>query len=172
MRSPVAGIAGAVRAVISRVTGLGSHLAQLRAAGFENKNIFREKITDTSADRPQLRKLIRPSPPGDVVTVTRIDRLASNVFDLFGFVERIVDAKAQARFLAEPWADTERLMLWYSASWRRGTRSHPDPRGERQVSRQGRKMPPDFAPQRATSQELPHSYDVGISIIRRTTRIA
>ena len=52
---------------------------------------------------------------GDVVTVTRIDRLARSTSDLFGIVKRIVDAKAQFRSLAEPWADTGtstgRLML-------------------------------------------------------------
>ena len=56
-----------------------------------------------------------PAAPGDVVTVTRIDRLARSTFDLFGMVKRIVDAKTQFRFLAEPWADTGtstgRLML-------------------------------------------------------------
>ena len=50
-----------------------------------------------------------------MVTVTRIDRLARSTFDLFGIVKRIVDAKAQFRSLAEPWADTctstGRLML-------------------------------------------------------------
>jgi hypothetical protein len=50
-----------------------------------------------------------------VVIVTRIDRLARSTFDLFGIVKRIVDAKAQFRSLAEPWADTGtsagRLML-------------------------------------------------------------
>jgi DNA invertase Pin-like site-specific DNA recombinase len=30
--------------------------------------------------------------PGDVVTVTRIDRLARSTFDLFGIVKRIVAA--------------------------------------------------------------------------------
>jgi DNA invertase Pin-like site-specific DNA recombinase len=53
--------------------------------------------------------------PGDVVTVTQIDRLARSTFDLFGIIKRIVDAKAQFRSLAEPWADTGtstgRLML-------------------------------------------------------------
>jgi DNA invertase Pin-like site-specific DNA recombinase len=44
--------------------------------------------------------------PGDVVTVTRIDRPARSTFDLFGIGKRIVDAKAQFRSLAEPWADT------------------------------------------------------------------
>ena len=33
--------------------------------------------------------------PGDVVTVTRIDRLARSTFDLFAIVKQIVDAKAQ-----------------------------------------------------------------------------
>jgi DNA invertase Pin-like site-specific DNA recombinase len=53
--------------------------------------------------------------PGDVVTVTRIDRLARSTFDLFAIVKQIVDAQAQFRSLAEPWADTGtstgRLML-------------------------------------------------------------
>jgi hypothetical protein len=44
--------------------------------------------------------------PGDVVTVTRIDRLARSTFDLFGIVKRIADAKVQFRSSAEPWADT------------------------------------------------------------------
>jgi DNA invertase Pin-like site-specific DNA recombinase len=44
--------------------------------------------------------------PGDVVTVTRIDRLARNTLDLFPIVKQIVDAKAQFRSIAEPWADT------------------------------------------------------------------
>jgi DNA invertase Pin-like site-specific DNA recombinase len=46
------------------------------------------------------------SASGDVVTVTRIDRLARSTLDLFGIVKRIVDAKAQFRSLAEPWTDT------------------------------------------------------------------
>jgi DNA invertase Pin-like site-specific DNA recombinase len=44
--------------------------------------------------------------PGDVVTVTRIDRLVRNTFDLFAIVKQIVDAKAQFRLQAEPWTDT------------------------------------------------------------------
>ena len=42
----------------------------------------------------------------DVLTLTRIDRLARSTFDLFAIVKQIVDAKAQFRSLAEPWADT------------------------------------------------------------------
>jgi hypothetical protein len=46
------------------------------------------------------------SPAGDVVTVTRVVRLARSTFDLFATVKQIVDAGGQFRSLAEPWADT------------------------------------------------------------------
>ena len=65
------------------------------------------------SDRRQLLKMLDTLAPGDVVTVTRIDRLARSTFDLFAIVKQIVDAKAQFRSLAEPWADTGtgRLMI-------------------------------------------------------------
>src|SRR6202790_2223710 len=58
------------------------------------------------ADRRELLKMLGHLAPGDVVTVTRIDRLARSTFDLFAIVKQIVDAKAQFRSLAEPRADT------------------------------------------------------------------
>jgi DNA invertase Pin-like site-specific DNA recombinase len=94
---------------------LDSQLDQLRAAGCGSRNIYREKVTGARADRRELNRMLGRLAPGDVVTVTRIDRLARSTFDLFGIVKRIVDAKAQFRSLAEPWADssssTGRLML-------------------------------------------------------------
>jgi DNA invertase Pin-like site-specific DNA recombinase len=72
-------------------------------------------VTGARGDRRDLLKLLNAVAPGDLVTVTRIDRLARSTFDLFAIVKRIVDAKAQFRSLAEPWADTgtstRRLML-------------------------------------------------------------
>ena len=92
---------------------LDAQLEQLRGAGCTK--IYREKVTGAHNDRRVLLKLLNALAPGDVVTVTRIDRLARSTFDLFGIVKRIVDAKAQFRSLAEPWADTGasngRLML-------------------------------------------------------------
>src|SRR5271166_2596362 len=63
----------------------------------------------TSGAQPTRRELLpmlKALAPGDVVTVTRIDRLARSTLDLFAIVKQIVDAKAQFRSLAEPWADT------------------------------------------------------------------
>src|SRR5260370_524934 len=68
--------------------------------------ISRVKVTGAHNDRRELLKMLRGLTPGDVVTVTRIDRLARSTFDLFAIVKQIVDAKAQFRSLAEPWADT------------------------------------------------------------------
>ncbi len=84
---------------------LDSQLEQLRAAGCTAK-IYREKVTGAHNDRRELLKMLKALAPGDVVTVTRIDRLARSTFDLFAIVKQIVDAKAQFRSLAEPWADT------------------------------------------------------------------
>src|SRR6201987_5998139 len=84
---------------------LDSQLEQLRAAGCTSK-IYREKVTGAHNDRRELLKMLKSLAPGDVVTVTRIDRLARSTFDLFAIVKQIVDAKAQFRSLAEPWADT------------------------------------------------------------------
>ena len=92
-----------------------SQLGQLHAAGCGSRNIYREKVTGARPDRRELNRMLGKLAPGDVVTATRIDRLARSTFDLFGIVKRIVDAKAQFRSLAEPWADstssTGRLML-------------------------------------------------------------
>ena len=60
-----------------------------------------EKVTGARADRRELLKMLNKLAPGDVVTVTRIDRLARSTFDLFAIVKQIVDAKAQFRSLAE-----------------------------------------------------------------------
>jgi len=70
------------------------------------QQIFREEATGAHNDRRQLLKMLKALAPGDAVTVTRIDRLARSTFDLFAIVKQIVDAKAQFRSLAEPWADT------------------------------------------------------------------
>src|SRR5947209_7509705 len=94
---------------------LDSQLEQLRAAGCASRSIYREKVTGARADRRELNRMLGKLAPGDVVTMTRIDRLARSTFDLFGIVKRIADAKAQFRSLAQPWANTGtstgRLML-------------------------------------------------------------
>ena len=51
-----------------------AQVRQLRAAGAGK--VFREVASGAKTDRAQLRRLLDQLAPGDVVTVTRLDRLA------------------------------------------------------------------------------------------------
>ncbi len=90
-----------------------AQLDQLRAQGCAK--LYREKASGAQTDRRELQRMLKNLRRGDVVMVTRIDRLARSTFDLFAIVKCIVDAGGQFRSLAEPWADTAtstgRLML-------------------------------------------------------------
>jgi DNA invertase Pin-like site-specific DNA recombinase len=52
-----------------------------KAAGCEK--VFREKITGTTADRPQLGKLMKAFAPGDVVITPAVDRLSRDTTDFW-----------------------------------------------------------------------------------------
>lgn len=83
---------------------LTNQRAELHAAGCTK--LFSEKITGTMRDRPELIRLIDHLRAGDVVTVTRLDRLARNTRDLLDMAEQLQAKGAGLRSLAEPWADT------------------------------------------------------------------
>ncbi len=69
--------------------------------------MFREKITGaTTADRPQLRRLIAALAPGDVVVITAVDRLSRDTTDLMVIARDMQRAGAGLRSLAEPVLDT------------------------------------------------------------------
>jgi DNA invertase Pin-like site-specific DNA recombinase len=170
---------------------LDNQLEQLRAAGCGSRNIFREKVTGARADRRQLLRMLDRLVPGDVVVVTRIDRLARSTFDLFAIVKRIVDAKAQFRSLAEPWTDTGtstgRLMLAVLGGLADVERDlirtrTAEGRGRAKARGQHMGRPPKLTPQQqqearrrraegATLSELARSYDVGKSTISRLTAL-
>ena len=126
--------------------------------------------------------------PGDVATVTRIDRLARSTFDLFAIVKQIVDAKAQFRSLAEPRAhtgtSTGRLMIAILGGLADVERDLIRTRTAEGGSRRGRGQhmgrPPKLTPQQqkearqrraegATLKELAEAYNVGRATISRLT---
>lgn len=92
---------------------LEAQLDQLKATGCSR--VYREKVSGAKVDRKELGKLLKSVAAGDQVVVTRIDRLARSVFELFAIVKKIIDADGQFLSLAEPWADTStstgRLMI-------------------------------------------------------------
>ena len=164
---------------------LDAQLGQLKGAGCAR--IFREKVMGARADRRELLRMLAALAPGDVVTVTRIDRLARSTFDLFAIVKQIVDAGGQFRSLAEPWGDTAistgRLMiavLGGLADVERDLIRTRTAEGRSRAKARGQHMgrPPKLTPQQqkearrrraegATLKELAKSYNVGRATISR-----
>ena len=90
-----------------------AQVRQLTKAGC--KKVFREVASGAKTDRAQLRRLIKTLVAGDVLMVTRLDRLARSTRDLLNTLAAITERKAGFRSLADTWADTTtahgRLML-------------------------------------------------------------
>jgi DNA invertase Pin-like site-specific DNA recombinase len=88
---------------------VAAQVAALRKQGAGN--VFRE----VAGDRAQLRRLLDQLDAGDVLMVTRLDRLARSTRDLLNTLAAITAKKAGFRSLGDAWADTTtahgRLML-------------------------------------------------------------
>jgi DNA invertase Pin-like site-specific DNA recombinase len=99
--------------VSTRDQNLVAQDAELRAAGCAK--VFKEKISGAKTDRPELVKAIGRLEPGDVLVVTRLDRLARSTRDLLNVIAAILDRGAGFKSLRDAWADTTsahgRLML-------------------------------------------------------------
>jgi len=90
-----------------------AQVKQLRAAGAEK--IFRETASGAKSDRAQLRLVLAKLGKGDVLMVTRLDRLARSTRDLLNTLAVITGRGAGFKSLNDTWADTTtahgRLML-------------------------------------------------------------
>ena len=77
--------------------------------------MFRETASGAKPDRAQLARLLREVEHGDVVLVTRLDRLARSTRDLLNVLAALAERGAAFRSLGDAWADTTtphgRLML-------------------------------------------------------------
>jgi len=92
---------------------LDAQQAALAAAGAEK--VFAEKISGAVTERKALARAIAALGTGDVLLVTRLDRLARSTRDLLNVLDAVAKAGAGFRSLADAWADTTtahgRLML-------------------------------------------------------------
>src|ERR1700693_5229848 len=90
-----------------------AQVRQLTKAGC--KKVFREVASGAKTDRSQLRRLLDQLDAGDVLTVTRLDRLARSTRDLLNTLAAITAKKAGFKSIGDTWADTTtshgRLML-------------------------------------------------------------
>jgi DNA invertase Pin-like site-specific DNA recombinase len=92
---------------------LTAQVAELKAVNCQR--IFQEKISGARSDRKQLTRLIAGLDKGDVLVVTRLDRLARSTRDLLNLLGAVADKGAGFKSLRDTWADTTtahgRLML-------------------------------------------------------------
>jgi DNA invertase Pin-like site-specific DNA recombinase len=82
---------------VDQRAGFDAQIRELEAAGATK--IFKEQISSV-AERAQLEALLEYVREGDVVIVTKLDRLARNMGDLLDIIERIEAKKASLRILA------------------------------------------------------------------------
>jgi DNA invertase Pin-like site-specific DNA recombinase len=78
--------------------------AALKAAGATK--VYSEKISGVVTERKALKRAIAALGPGDVLLITRLDRLARSTRDLLNTLQAIADKGAGFRSLADSWADT------------------------------------------------------------------
>jgi DNA invertase Pin-like site-specific DNA recombinase len=92
---------------------LDAQVKQLRASGADE--VWRETASGTKGDRVKLRRAVAHLEPGDVLMVTRLDRLARSTRDLLNILAAIAKKGAGFRSLSDAWANTTtahgRLML-------------------------------------------------------------
>ena len=90
--------------VSTKEQNLEGQIASLQAAGAVK--IFSEKESGAKSDRKALARAIAALDSGDVLLVTRLDRLARSTLDLLNTLEAINKRKAGFKSLADQWADT------------------------------------------------------------------
>ena len=99
--------------VSTRDQDLTSQEHELRNAGCAK--VYKEKVSGAKTDRAALAKAIRALESGDVLVVTRLDRLARSTRDLLNVLDDVAKRGAGFKSLKDTWADTTnphgRLML-------------------------------------------------------------
>ena len=65
-----------------------------------------EKLSGARFDRSQLRKAIAALGKGDVLIITRLDKLARSTRDLLNILHEVGECGAAFMSLADAWADT------------------------------------------------------------------
>jgi DNA invertase Pin-like site-specific DNA recombinase len=83
---------------------LDAQQSALRQAGAEK--VFAEKVSGAISDRKALAKAIAALGGGDVLLVTRLDRLARSTRDLLNVLATVAEKGAGFRSLADPMIDT------------------------------------------------------------------
>lgn len=92
--------------------GLEAQLRDLQAAGCTK--IFQEELSSVASKRPELERALEFVREGDVLVITKLDRLARSVADLVGITTELREKGVELRILAlnlDTGSPTGKLML-------------------------------------------------------------
>jgi len=81
-------------------------LDELTAVGVKPQHIYKEKMTGTKRDRPELNRMLAELQPGDTVIVVELSRIGRSSKDILEIVDTIHKKAAHFRSLSEKWLDT------------------------------------------------------------------
>src|SRR4051812_15128647 len=81
-------------------------LQRTALSGAGCKRIYEEKVSGAKRSRPELDRMLDQLRAGDVIVVSRLDRLARSTRGLLDIAEQLKEGGAGLRSLHEPWADT------------------------------------------------------------------
>ena len=96
---------------LEQVAGFDAQHRELTALGC--KKVFAEQVSSV-ADRPKLAAALDELREGDILVVTKLDRLARSMRDLMNIVDKIQERQASLRIVAmnlDTTTPTGRLML-------------------------------------------------------------
>src|ERR1700675_2175418 len=99
-----------------------AQVAALTAAGAEK--VFREVASGAKTDRAQLRRVLDQLDAGDVLMVTRLDRLARSTCDLLNTLASIAGKQAGFRSLGDTWPP-DATRAWRPRRVRARADTHP-----------------------------------------------
>src|SRR5262247_1432271 len=116
--------------VSSKAQDHAAQVEALKAAGCER--IYSEKASGKSTDgRPEFKTLLKALLPGDVVYVTKLDRLARSSRDLHNILHELQALSCGFVSLGEAWCDRRRPADAGHYGRHCGVRARPDPQALR-----------------------------------------
>lgn len=85
---------------------LDRQIDALKAYGIDERLIYKEKMTGTKKDRPELQRMLNELQLGDTVVVADLTRISRSTKDLLDIVDQIKVKQAFIKSLKDTWLDT------------------------------------------------------------------
>ena len=85
---------------------LDRQIDALKAYGIDERLIYKEKMTGTKKDRPELQRMLNELQPEDTVVVADLTRISRSTKDLLDIVDQIKVKQAFIKSLKDTWLDT------------------------------------------------------------------